>query len=1052
MAITNITGQKPKPIVEVSTLDAALSKKIASANIQRKALIEAIKDILLQYKTNFNLESDERNVKIVDCIMKRHKALLDNMLSKDINVQNIMSALDLNVEDWLSRFYLLSKPGTGPDDVRTIKEDIIECILDALKKYSGKEIEALTSTVETTVIDKNENIDNFDALNNYFMNIQTFMKDQYKSKLTTLKTIDKVEKVEQKNLIKKLSVVTKTSKAGIAFSSIKSKLNIFKSNLTAKFNKPITLNDRQPKKNLNPFRLFDFNKRIGLNKSLKKGLKKVLDISGITVVKDVVGKIAKSLLNKMKPLINKVKSVINKIKGIIIGFMLSLIPFVGPIIKVVKFVLKPILFTLKIAFKLLSFAVKFIGKTIGLIFTGVFKLMKFTIKGVTKTIGFLTKGIYKILKSNIVKKLVAFMLTPTGAFITGFIVGMIYVKLWKPFKEKYLEIKEKYFGHKENSKSLKQRFFDLKDSLLNKYDYLKDTITSWIDKVYKFVLDINPKTLKQSWIDFQINHIQPIKNKFAPFKYIIKMLTEFFSGDPGRAIGTGIGFAVGMALSSVATAALAPIVGPFAPVLGASIGSLIGWGLSKFLGGENDTDGRSDRDELEERKQNLLQLYGPNSLKKQETYENLIEASTTNGISEDTKNAIRQKQEIYRQIGITTSEEYDEVDKLKKQVNEEISICSNNAKYTIDDVKNNKDGILEGAYNTKIPFSVERNGEGKVVKVADTLEIPDQYNPYGFRLIRAKLIDDQIDRFYKGLITYDQLMEFKNSIVEKDDKGMHINKEILESEQKSSGLDLQSVMTNNESGSTWKSLWLNKNSVEKMDKWLNSTASAEKAQQEYQVKMSRINNILNGLAKTGAFSHIPKDKLPEILENFRQYLLKQDIDVFEKMSSNDKAKLLMDIYDKISKDTEKLINDDLQKKQDAEDKKELDSANAELKRLETESANEYQLPNEQTSEAIQKTPMPTDKIKTEDIKEQQQVQQQAESVDKTSDAKELDTNAKTEKEVGNTQEKLRNISEKMEMQITRLSIKQNNASILPSNKSVNPAAEEANRIMKEQID
>ena len=1040
MAITNITGQKPKPIVEVSTLDAALSKKIASANIQRKALIEAIKDILLQYKTNFNLESDERNVKIVDCIMKRHKALLDNMLSKDINVQNIMSALDLNVEDWLSRFYLLSKPGTGPDDVRTIKEAVVECILNALKKYSGKEIEALTSTVQTTVIDKNENIDNFDALNNYFMNIQSFMKDQYKSKLTTVKTIDKVEKVEQKNLIKKLSSSIKQSKSGIEFSNIKSKLNIFKSKLSAKFNKPIALNDRQPKKSLNPFRSFDFNKRIGLNKSLKKGLKKVLDISGITVVKDVVGKIAKSLLNKMKPLINKVKSVISKIKGIIIGFMLSLIPFVGPIIKVVKFVLKPILFTLKIAFKILSFAVKFIGKSIGLIFTGVFKLMKFTITGITKTIGFLTKGIYKILKSNIVKNLVAFMLTPTGAFITGFIVGMIYVKLWKPFMEKYHEIKQRFFGEQEESMTFKEKLFKIKDFVIEKYNAFKEKVTSYIDKFWNFLSKINSRTLKKGWIVFKVQVIKPLKNAWAMIKEL------FITGLSCVLGGSGLGGLIKKGLSAV----LAPFTGPLAPPLADSIVSIGSYLLGKFLGTEKE-DSRGERDELEQRHQDLLQLYGPNSLDKQEEYKNLIDAATTNGISDETKEAIRQKQETYKKIGITTEEERDAVDQLKSQVNDEISICSTNAKYTIDDIKNNKDGILEGAYSTKIPFSVERNGEGKVVKVSDRLEIPDKYNPYGFRLIRAKLIDDQIDRFYKGLITYDQLMEFKNSVVEKDDKGMHINKEILESEQKSSGLDLQAVMTNNESGSTFWSLGLNKNAVEKMDKWLNSTASAEKAQQEYQAKMTRINNILNGLAKTGAFSHIPKDKLPEILENFRQYLLKQDIDAFEKMSSNDKAKLLMDIYDKISKDTEKLINDDLQKKQDAEDKKELDSANAELKQLETESANEYQLPNEQTSEAIQKTPMPTDKIKTEDIKEQQQVQQQAESVDKISDAKELDTNAKTEKEVGNTQGKLKVIIEKLKMQISRLSNKQHNAAIIPSTKEVNPAAEEAQRIMNEQI-
>lgn len=1041
MAITNITGQKPKPIVEVNTLDQALSKKFANANAQRAELVSAIKDIMLQYKNNFNLEQDERNVKIVDCILKRHEALLNKMLTDDGQLQNILSALDLNIESWLSRFYLLSKPGTGPDDVRTIKENIVQCVLEALSKYSGKDIVAITSNtvVNNKIVDKNENIDNYDALSNYFNNVQTFMQTLYKSRLTIVKNTTKVEMKQQKNLLIRLTASTKQK---ISSFSNKGKIGAIKSKLFDRFNKPLTKKDRQPKKNLNPFRSVDFIKRIGLNKSLKKGLKRLLDISGIVVLKNVVGKIAKSILSKMKPLINSVKKVINKIKSVIIGFVVSLIPFVGPIIKIVKFVLKPIIFTLKIAFKLLTFAIKFIGKSIKFIFTGAFKIMKGIIKGITGVISGLTNGIYKILKSNIVKKIVKFMLTPTGAFITGYIVGLLYLKLWKPFKEKYAEIKKSFFGEKEESMTLKEKLFKIKDFVFEKYNMLKNKLTLFIDKFWNFLSKINSKTLKQGWIVFKIQVIKPLKQAWAMIKEM------FLTGLSCLLGGSGLGSLIKKGLSAV----LAPFTGPLAPPLADSIVSIGSYLLGKFLGTEKE-DGRGERDEIEQRHQDLLQLYGPNSLDKQEEYKNLIDSATTNGISEETKEAIRQKQETYRQIGITTEEERDDVDKLKAQVNEEISICSNNAKYTVDDVKNNKDGILENAYNTKIPFATERNGEGKVTSVSDELQIPNNFNPYGFRLIRAKLIDDQIDRFYKGLITYDQLMEFKNSIVERDDDGkMHISKELLESEQKSSGLDLQAVLTNNESGSTWLSLGLNKNATEKMDSWLNSTASAEKAQQEYQAKIARINNILNGLAATGAFSGIPKEKLSEVIENFRQYLLKQDLNAFEKLSSSDKAKYLMDIYEKIAKDVDVLINKDLQKKEDEENQKELAEAGIdEPTSMQLPNPNVQSQQNTQTATAIQQTPMPTESIKTEDNKAIKDVEEEVKAIDAESDAKALDSNKQTTDEVNNTQGKLRNIINKLTAQLKRLSHKDQNTMLLANDKNANPAAEEVKHIMSEQI-
>jgi len=55
-------------------------------------------------------------------------------------LQNIMTALDLNAEGWLQRYYMLSKPRTGSDDVRTIKEDVVRCVLEALGKYTGKPV------------------------------------------------------------------------------------------------------------------------------------------------------------------------------------------------------------------------------------------------------------------------------------------------------------------------------------------------------------------------------------------------------------------------------------------------------------------------------------------------------------------------------------------------------------------------------------------------------------------------------------------------------------------------------------------------------------------------------------------------------------------------------------------------------------------------------------------------------------------------------------------------------------------------------------------------
>jgi len=57
-------------------------------------------------------------------------------------------------------------------------------------------------TVENKIVDKNENIDNYNALDRYFINIQSYMKSLYKKELNGLdKKASKLQNLISKQIV-----------------------------------------------------------------------------------------------------------------------------------------------------------------------------------------------------------------------------------------------------------------------------------------------------------------------------------------------------------------------------------------------------------------------------------------------------------------------------------------------------------------------------------------------------------------------------------------------------------------------------------------------------------------------------------------------------------------------------------------------------------------------------------------------------------------------------------------------------------------------------------
>ncbi len=293
-----------------------------------------------------------------------------------------------------------------------------------------------------------------------------------------------------------------------------------------------------------------------------------------------------------------------------------------------------------VLFGLLSGLSKVVLGCFGVIYNGISKIASVPLKIISwvggkflKGFKLLANGINKILNTSIVKSLVKFIFTPTGAFVTGYIAGFLYKTVFKRVFDKWGHIKEvaeeMWSSVKESWLRLQLKGQKTALSLVEGYNSfvnaMSDPGTPIGSVVEQFKKNGIGAGLNQSWLLFK-------KNTLWKLKDIASVLKSWFcsmNGPAALALGSAGSFVGGM----IGTFVGGPVGAIVGSVLGGLVGGLAGSAVTKSFFDPLEQS-INEKKEILSRNQLFMDLYGG----RQTT--NLLDSALQNASEEDMKNSV----------------------------------------------------------------------------------------------------------------------------------------------------------------------------------------------------------------------------------------------------------------------------------------------------------------------------------------------------------------------------------------------------------------------------
>lgn len=409
---------------------ANLNKSQTKASKEFAPILQAVVELFKLYQSDTNIEADQRVKNLADLILDRHTALLSKLTKDADSWKNVKQYIEDKIGDLVLQ-YSVDNSNSAKDDVKVVTKKINDAITKALVEWNKNNKPKTTkedkSEEKTTVIELNEKIvkkksetlmqtkeyKNF--LGELKSDFEGFIKDYDANKKIL---IENYKTAIDKNLIK-----TKAPKQNI----LNKLTDVFKS-------KTITKKDRQPKKSLNPFRSFDIK---GISKGIGIGVIAFVGASVGIVTKFFNGKIFRKATTIIKNVVlGAIGTMAKMLKGFLnmfgrgpFGMVLSLVLF--PI----KLIAQGIMLVVKPLVKLIKGLANIVLAPIKILILGPIKLIK--------GFGSMVKGIFskmfKFLKNRTVLKILKLFLTAGGAFMLGYIIGLVWKKWIKPAYENISE-------------------------------------------------------------------------------------------------------------------------------------------------------------------------------------------------------------------------------------------------------------------------------------------------------------------------------------------------------------------------------------------------------------------------------------------------------------------------------------------------------------------------------------------------------------------------------------------------------------------------------------
>lgn len=453
----------------------SIKNSVPSGSTDNKQLLKAVYRILEKYRKCQESTQDKRDDLLVNFIMSEFESLLKPYIDNYTNT----IGLEAIVTD------ALSDVEVSESEIKKITKDI---------KTSIKKLQVKNQTESTTtnqVIDKKSLKKQFeDNLDDIFDDIKKSTNpklDKYRkdiSKINNQHTKDIIA-LYQKQCQKFYDKLTKNK----TDKDKKLKKQQTHTNIKVKEVKEDTTKNKKSNnlvnKTINPLHKAGIIGKTAID-SIKKKTKNILEKKFVSFNKLIenkkiyflyINEAFKKLKNKLK---NIFSSIFDKIKKVG-GFLLT------PIALVVKWTILPLAkLVVKIGGGIVK-GVKFLAK--GLF--KVFKLFKLDvlIKGVYKSVIAIGKLVGKAAKNT----LVAFLMTPKGAYIAGFILGFLWTKIKNVFK---------------GEGKLTQIFKTVKNKIFNFFEPI-----------------FNP--FKEFFFGILNDYIQPVINFFAP------LFKSMYSGSKG---------------------------------------------------------------------------------------------------------------------------------------------------------------------------------------------------------------------------------------------------------------------------------------------------------------------------------------------------------------------------------------------------------------------------------------------------------------------------------------------------------------------------------------